>query len=41
VITNGTNSEIEYYNDANTKIAEAPIADDGTDFTKSEVGAVD
>lgn len=41
VITNGTNDEIEYYNDANTKIMEAPISDDGTDFTKSEVGAVD
>lgn len=40
-ITNGTNDEIEYYNDANTKIMEAPISDDGTDFTRSEVGAVD
>lgn len=41
VITNGTNDEIEYYNAANTKIMEAPISDDETDFTKSAVGAVD
>ena len=41
VITNGTNSEIEYYNNAGTKIAEAPFNDDNTDFTKDKVGAVD
>jgi hypothetical protein len=40
-VTNGTNSEIEFYNDANTKIAESDISDDGTDFTRGEIGAVD
>lgn len=40
-ITNGTNNEIEFYNFAGTKIAEAPISDDGTDFTRDKIGAVD
>ena len=40
-ITNGTNSEIEYYNNAGTKIAEAPYSDDGTSFTKDKAGVID
>lgn len=40
-VTNGTTSEIEYYNFAGTKIAEAPISDDGTDFTRDKIAAID
>lgn len=40
-ITNGTNSEIEFYNNANIKIMESDINDDGTDFIRGEIGAVD
>jgi len=41
VVTNGTNDEIEWYNDAGTKIAESPFSDDDTDFTKNNAGAND
>ena len=41
VITNGTNSEIELYNIAGTKIAEAPYTDDGSLFTRQEWAADD
>ena len=41
LVTNGTNSEVEYYNNAGTKIAEADVSDDGTDFTRSKIGAND
>lgn len=41
-ITNGTNSEIEVYkDDGSTKLCEADISDDGTDFTKGKYGAAD
>ena len=41
-VVNGTTGEIEYYKDGGvTKLAEAPFTDDGTDFTRGEVGAVD
>jgi hypothetical protein len=41
LVTNGTNSEVEYYNNAGTKIAESDISDDGTDFTRSKIGVID
>jgi hypothetical protein len=37
-VTNGTNSEVEYYNDAGTKVMESDISDDGTDFERGEIG---
>lgn len=40
-IENGTNSELEYYNNAGTKIAESDVSDDGTDFTRGKMGAID
>ena len=40
-ITNKTNQEIEFYNDAGAKVAEADISDDGTLFTRDKVGTSD
>lgn len=41
-VTDGTNSEIVVYkDDGTTKLAESDISDDGTDFTKGEMGAPD
>jgi hypothetical protein len=41
-VVNGTNNEIELYkDDGSTKLCEADIADDGTDFSKGEYGAAD
>ena len=42
VITNGTNSELELYKDDGlTKLGEAPISDDGTNFTRDKWAAAD
>jgi hypothetical protein len=41
-VTDGTNSEIVIYkDDGSTKLAESDISDDGTDFTRGEMGAPD
>jgi hypothetical protein len=41
-VTNGTNSEVELYrDDAATILCETDISDDGTDFSRSEMGAED
>lgn len=41
-VTDGTNSEVVIYkDDGNTKLVESDISDDGTDFTRGEMGAPD
>ena len=41
-VTNGTDSEVVIYkDDGSTKLVEADISDDGTDFTRGEMGAPD
>lgn len=41
VVSNGSTSEIEWYNDAGTKIAETPFSDNGTSATVSAAGVND